>query len=216
MELDVHQRVVRLPSEGLDELPFQRGPCYPQRRRDTSAVELPPPSLGWGWSTLVLKVEYSACGGPELRWIGGATAAATIIRGAFISAEIGRAALEKSRLQKAQWCAWCQSGAVRLERSSRPRHLSPPSALARVAGWDKRWRPPAAIAIVPCHRPSPSAASRVVDGGASAVRRRGHDHGAAPQLWLQERLRVRVREAAGTPVGRLRIHDASTGVCTLS
>jgi hypothetical protein len=73
LELDVHQLAVRavgLPSEGLDELPFSVSPAG-SSGAGTLRVELPPPSPGWGWSTLVLKVEYSACGGPGLRWIGG-------------------------------------------------------------------------------------------------------------------------------------------------
>lgn len=68
-ELDV--RRVGLPSEGLDELPFAVSPAAAAAGGEALTIELPPPEPGWGWATLVVRVEYAAKGGPGLRWLGG-------------------------------------------------------------------------------------------------------------------------------------------------
>lgn len=63
--LDVH--AVSLPSEGLDALPF----TVHEGSESGLRIELPPPSPGWGWSTLVLKVDYRARDGSGLCWVEG-------------------------------------------------------------------------------------------------------------------------------------------------
>lgn len=60
---------VSLPSEGLDELPFTVDPVGEESECRTLRIMLPPPSPGWGWSTVVVKVDYRARDGSGFCWV---------------------------------------------------------------------------------------------------------------------------------------------------